>query len=707
MTGLKPSRAAHAVSIFRRHARLFVGVLALVAILCAATYHILPKFYVTNVRLIAGNANSSGPKIAASDDTSLPLLDVMLQLRGEQTADTLATLVRETSVADRVISDLGLHVDVKRLLSSVDASPVVNTTILEIRVKWTDPATSAAIGNAYAHAFVEQERAFVAGGAANIVTFLEAEIPSARERMRRSRTVLDAYSARSGIVDVTHQTQAKIDAATDVAERSAKLQIDIRQALAEDGALAVAQRSIPRTTVDSREDAPNPLAQSLRDDSAKLDIDIRSALQRYTKDHPTVRALEAQKAAVDRQIAKQPSTIVASTRVVPNPLASSIDQQRTALRARLDGDRAQIAELAAQENQLNDAVRTLPVRTSEFAELSRDAKLAEDVYTSLQHKLADALILKTTAYSDLAITQPARADFATQVPDRKVSLLVSLLVSLVAAAGAVALTERIGGRFATALDVSRELALPTLARVPELPSGTQTAPGPLKSALIESFFQLVMAIRYSTDEPIRTLAITSPSPGDGKSSIALNLALTLAEIEPRVLLIDGDMRLPSLNRKLGRRNDVGLSDLLVGRASLSTTIQGTVHPSLDILTAGTKPPNPLTLLQSKRFAALLQDLSKVYRVIVVDAPALEAVLDPAMIAAVCDGTVLVVASNQTGYHGAKAALARLRASGAKKILGVVINRSRVRPRRSAYYGDAVSSPIYLGGEGVAMLPRPP
>jgi capsular exopolysaccharide synthesis family protein len=204
----------------------------------------------------------------------------------------------------------------------------------------------------------------------------------------------------------------------------------------------------------------------------------------------------------------------------------------------------------------------------------------------------------------------------------------------------------------------------------------------VRTLTVESFLQLVTSNKYASDSKLETLVVTSPSQGDGKSTISLNVALAMAELEPRVLLIDGDLRRASIHSKLHMKNERGLSDALVGRARLPEIIQKTKYPGLDILTSGTPTPNPIKLLESPRMDDLLREAVEHYRCVIIDTAALSVNLDAAVVSRKVDGTVVVLSSGQTDLREAKTALRRLNQVGVKNILGFVLNR--VVPRRSDY-----------------------
>jgi capsular exopolysaccharide synthesis family protein len=425
----------------------------------------------------------------------------------------------------------------------------------------------------------------------------------------------------------------------------------------------------------------------LNTELAQYQGQLAAAQQQYTDSHPMVINLKQQIAAVKRQIAGTPPTIVSTVNTIANPVYQTIGQQLAAARAMSVSDAAELTLLAKQRSAINPELARLPAQTAKLAELKRTAKLDEDVYNALQQKYNDATVSRATGISDVTVTAPASADLAVKSPHLLVNLLIAAVVGVLLGLGIVFLIDWFDGRIRDERDVENDLQLPVLASVPQLPSGDGAAAIPVnvRNAALESYFQLVLAMRYSTDRPLRTVTITSPLKGDGKSTVAMNVAGAFGEIavssierEARVLVIDADMRRPSLHRKFEVPNELGLSDVLVGRASFAQAVQRTDRPGVDVLTSGTHSPNPIKLLQSNRFDALLREARERYVTVIVDAPALVPVFDAAIVAAKTDGTVMIVSAGQTDLRSTRKAMARLEAVGVHDLIGTVVNRSTTK-----------------------------
>ena len=183
-------------------------------------------------------------------------------------------------------------------------------------------------------------------------------------------------------------------------------------------------------------------------------------------------------------------------------------------------------------------------------------------------------------------------------------------------------------------------------------------------------------------QDIQVIAITSCNENEGKTTVALHLARSLAELGKEVLLIDADMRKSVLaGRNSNAKDVVGLSELLTGMVALGEALYQTQYPTLQLIFAGKYPPNPVELLNGKYFSALIKETRKAYQYVIIDTPPLGLVIDAAVVAPNCDGTVLVV-GNSTRYRQAQDVVEQLKKSGSK-ILGVV--RNNTKKKDSAYY----------------------
>jgi capsular exopolysaccharide synthesis family protein len=678
----------------------------------------MPRTYTTHVKLIAGSGNaasSNGP----TADTTLPLLNALLAATGAQTSETYAELFQENPVASQVVGDLKLPLTPAELLGHVKVAPIVNTSLLDLAVTWSNPAMSATIANAFAGAFVDHERSLVGQQADSAIKTLGAQVPTAQAAAARDAAALTTFQSRNDLADLQTATQNTMNAAAALDAKVSSTEVDRQQATAQLASINAQLAHIGPTVSGQTSVAPNPVLGQLQTQLAQATVQLQVAEQQYTNQHPTVIGLRRQQSELQREIARTPATIVAQASTMQNPVFVQLSQQAAVAQSQVASDGAELAQLNGQQAAMKPQLRALPGKATQLLELQRREKLSQDVLTALQQKLNQANISKATALSDVTITAPAVASEATSKPNRLLNLAIGVIVSLVLGAIVTLLLFVFDRRVRDERQIEEELDLPVLASVPELgdlrnrlpvssslalsgasPATSSEEPW-LRAFAVESFLQLVTSLRYSatSDRRMRCITVTSPTQGDGKSTIALNAAIAMAHVEPRVLLIDADLRRPSLHSKLNRELGRGLSDVLVGAASLSDAITPTEHEGLDLLTSGTRTPNSVKLIQSKRFDEVLEELMQNYQTVIIDAPALTPVIDAAILAAKADGTVLVVSIDSTDSREVRRAVTKLHSVGASNIVGTVANR--IRPKRQATYDDYFFVPA---PDGAAALP---
>lgn len=206
-----------------------------------------------------------------------------------------------------------------------------------------------------------------------------------------------------------------------------------------------------------------------------------------------------------------------------------------------------------------------------------------------------------------------------------------------------------------------------------------------KSPISESYRSLRTNIDFSSiDEKLQVIMVSSAGPGEGKSTTITNLAITFAQSERKVVLIDADLRKPTAHHTFSLSNRFGLSSVLSQQCSLGEAIQRSNVPGMDIMTSGAIPPNPAEMLNSKRMTTVIDELRQQYDMILIDTPPLLAVTDAQIVSTKSDGVVLVVDQGRVKREIAKKAVHNLQAVNAR-ILGVVLNNVKRRAKEEAYY----------------------
>lgn len=672
------------LSAMLRRRVLFVGIIAGFVLLVGILTVLTPKSYTATVALIAGN-----PAQSHASDTALPVLNALVLDNGEQTAETLATLAQQQGLAASVRQQLRLSIAPEALLTHVSVKPVTNTSILNLSVTWSDPHNAARIANAFGDAFIVRERGFVQAQAVAALAFLSEELPHAQARMRVTSAALANYQARNGFVDAGDHAQSIVQRAAALDAKIDATLLDSREA---DALLNNVQKqltSLPPSINSAQQISVNPVVTDLRTKLETVESQLQQAQQQYTDRHPTVVALRKQRQDLLVQLSREPQEINSQTTLSPNPIYQSLQQQASQYRQRLDGDRAQLTLLQHERQTVSPILRSLPRASMEFATLQQQAKLASDVYNALEQKYSDATIAKSTAISDISVIQPAVASSVTVRPNLRMNLLAAFAVGLLLACIAIAILDALEHRVRSSIADGRVLELPIIARIPAFAPVRRSMLPWVQSMTVEAFLHLCVSLRMKTKQPLKSLAISSPCRGDGKSTIAFNLAKAMSTLEKHVLLVDADMRVPTLHAQAGYVNEVGLVDVLSGNRRLSECVQQ-LSPNLDLLPAGVGAHNPVSLLQGAPFEDLLQSAGEQYGMVIVDTPALSSVTDALLITARVDGTVIVVAENRTDEAIARRIIAEFSAIGLKNVLGIVLNMDTSKVGDySDYFADSV------------------
>jgi capsular exopolysaccharide synthesis family protein len=310
------------------------------------------------------------------------------------------------------------------------------------------------------------------------------------------------------------------------------------------------------------------------------------------------------------------------------------------------------------------------------------------MYDNLLQRTRETGVSAENRLSSIRVVDKAEVPRSPARPNRMLNLLLALFGGGLSAVGLTFFFEYIDNRIKSPDEIKGHLGLPFLGLVPKL---TDTSPdeAPLlhtgvPTLFAEAFRNLRTNVLFSTtEEGGRSLVVTSTGPGEGKTTVAGNLAVALAQAGQRVLLVDGDMRKPKVHVAFKESQTPGLSNVLVGNARASEAVRKTTVQNLWLLLAGVAPPNPAELLGSQRFRDFLIALQEHFDWVIVDTPPVMAVTDASVVAHLSNGVVFVVGCEQTSKHTANAALEQL--EGAKaKFLGGVLNKVDVE-RHSYYY----------------------
>ena len=555
-----------------------------------------------------------------------------------------------------------------------------DSRIVAISYESSDRELSAQVANAYAGEFIQSnlQRKFDSSSYAR--TFLGEQLDEARVKLESSERALNAYAREAGIIRTGGSSIDGADGKT-VTDRGASITSASMQQLNAAANEATARRIEAEGRWRAVSSGPllssplvlqNSTVISLLTEKARVEADLSQDRATHLDDYPTVRAKQAQLTTINQQL---------------NSVASNVrNSVRSDYQAALSVERA----LQSKVGQLKTETMTEQDRSVQYNLLARDADTNRQLYEGLLERFKTLNAVAGVSLSNVSIIDDAEVPKVPSSP----SLLKNLLLGLILGLGPAALIVFFKDQFDDAIrvpeDIETKLGLPLLGVIPQAPKDDpQEALADPKSAVSEAYNSLRGSLLYSTSEGLpQIMLVTSAQASEGKTTSSLAIANGFARMGQRVLLIDADMRRPSLHGRFNLPNKQGLSTLLTSHEAITAVAAKAAQPNLFVLVAGPIPPSPTELLSTPRMEAILQEAASNYEVVVVDSPPILGLADAPLMAALVDGVVFVVEAERSRRGALKAALRRLRAMR-PVLLGSVLtkfNPLKAGNRYSEYYG---------------------
>jgi polysaccharide biosynthesis transport protein len=561
-------------------------------------------------------------------------------------------------------------------LGRLSVRRVPNSRLIEVKFDAGTPQLAAQIVNAHLQNYIEENFRSKYDATTQASNWLSAELEELRIKVEKSEDARLAYERENQIWQINEKQDITTQKLADLSKAVTDAQTDLAQKEA-------LYRMAASGNVDALPQAgSNPVLQDLEKKKSDLDEQYADALNLYGPNFPKVQRLAAQIKEVNDDRQKAEHVLVETEQQEYETARSHVEL----LQQQLDQQKAEANDMAEKLVQYNI--------------LQHDADSNKQLYDGLLQKLKEATITAGLRSSNIRIVDPALAPTSPSRPQKARNILLAFFVGLVGGIGLAFFREYLDNTVKSPDDVETLTGLPSLAVVPALP-GSNVAQGRLsrsaedgsplmasnqkvevlsylqpKSQISEAFRALRTSLLLSqADHPPQVILVTSALPQEGKTTAAVNLAVTLAQLGDRTLLIDSDLRKPGIRRALNlpANKESGLSSYLAGVSTLDQVcLPHPAIPSLVALTTGPIPPSPADLLSSYRMSEAIQELRRQFKFIVIDSPPILAATDAVILSAQTDGVLLIVRSGETP----KEALTRCRdllAAVKARLLGVVLN----------------------------------
>jgi polysaccharide biosynthesis transport protein len=565
-------------------------------------------------------------------------------------------------------------------LGSLSVKRVPNSRLIEVQFEGEDPQLAAQIVNGHVHNFIEENFRSRYDATTQASNWLSAELEELRIKVQKSEDERIAYERENQIWTIDEKQNITTQKLADLNKSLTDAQTDLlqKQALYE-----IAKSGDVDQLSQVRE---NAYISDLLKRKSDIEEQYADASAQFGPNYPKVQHLLLEKQALDESLERAKKNVV-----------SSIEADYRTGRERED---LLLVALDKQKAEANEMAEKLV----QYHILEHDAESNKQLYDNLQQKLKEAGITAGLRSSNIRIVDPALVPTHPARPQKSRNILLAFLVGLVGGVGLALLREYLDNTVKSPDDIERLAGLPSLAVVPEVRSlnghGGRAKSGKLlgdgktaeeeeeesrveivsfakpKSQVSEAFRALRTSLLLSqADHPPQVILVTSALPREGKTTAAVNLAVTLAQLGDRTLILDSDLRKPGvrrvLNMSVGR--EIGLSSYLAGVASLDeVTFPHPQIQNLVMLPTGPIPPSPADLLSSHRMRDAISYLRQKYKFIVIDSPPIMAATDAVILSALTDGVLLVVRSGTTPKEAFTRTRDLLHAVKCR-LLGVVLN----------------------------------
>ncbi|WP_276785452.1 GumC family protein [Thalassolituus oleivorans] len=596
----------------------------------------------------------------------------------------------EPPTADEVLAKT-----IENFWEAISIEPVRKTQLVNISVESQSPELAYAAANAVAIGYIESQMEARVGLTQQAAVWLSDRLGGLKEKLSESERKLQTYREQNDLVDIEGVNTLVAKETDQITERL----IDARSRRLELEGTYRQLQSLEEKTYESLSSLPsilnNPLVVKLRENESNAELKVSELSKRYGPLHPRMIAAQSDLDAVRDSVFTQMKRIANG---IENDFLVAKSKENS-LQSALNSTKARIRDMNRTEFELNDYVR--------------EVRANRGLYETFFNRISETSVTGDLQTANARVIDPAVLPKEPIKPNKKLIVALALVVSAMFGIALAFLLDALDATVKNAEDVDRKLGVsllgivPLIARIASAKRKKNIDLNKLDATLVRAF---VEGADHGFQESIRTLRtsltlaslenkaqvmlFTSSVPGEGKTTTSTNLAEAFGQME-KVVLIDADMRRPTVARKLNMpSNSRGLSNAVAYPETLDDCIHHVADLGIDVIPAGPIPPNPLELLASKNFTALLETLKGRYDRIIIDSAPIHAVSDAAYLSTLVDGVVYVVKADGTKDKMIKSGIARLHDSNAR-ILGVLLNQMDIE--KEARYGGHYSG--YYDGYG--------
>lgn len=585
--------------------------------------------------------------------------------------------------------DQNLKMDslIDRFHKGITVEPIRNSRLVKVYYDSPDPRLSAQVVKTLGQAFISAnlERRYDATAYAR--DFLKDRLLQIKARLEETEQALVQYANNHEIINFD-------ESQSHVAQKLKKMSDSLSAAQEERAKAEALYQQMQKTAgAGLPQVLESPMIQQLKESLAKLEGEYGENLHVYKPDYPKMKQLQEQIAKLQGKIDEE------------------VNNVRAAIRSNYEAAMTLENLLIGKVQTAKEEIKDLAQRSIQYQVLKRETDTNRQLYEGLLQRYKEVGVAGGVGLNNISVVDPAKIPLTPHKPNIKLNALVAMLLGLFGGIGLAFLFEHLDDTLKQSEEMEQALGLSTLGLIPLTHEQNKALRGEAlalisvedkRSAFAEAYRSVRTALQFSTPEGApKSLLVTSAGKGEGKSTTSVSLAIHFAQAGQRVLLVDADLRNPSLHRTLEADNGLGLTHYLAGEATPVEISQPTTVANLFLITAGPLPPDPAGLLGSARMMSLLSTAKEKFDHIILDAPPVLGLADALVLGNLVEGTLFVVSAGDTRRAFAQGAIKRLR-TGQTRILGAVLTKF---DSRSHGYGYGYHDYYYYQGESQPSLPH--
>ncbi len=690
---------SHYLLAVKRHwipaVSIFAGTIALSLVLAS----LLKPSYQAEGRLLFKNSTFKvvGSNLVPTSMEGGESSDLKSLVSTQNPITTQMELIASRPLLQKTIDQLklkntqGKPLDAIELQTGLTSKIIGGSDILQISYKGRNAKDAANIVNMLMNVYLENDIQTNQSEVETARQFMDKQLPKTQATVTDSEEAVRKFKQQNNIVDLAEEAKSAVGIIGNLDTSISAVQSELEQATAQSTELRKkidlnSQDAIVVSTI-----SQSPAIQSILTQLQEVERQLATESSRFSEQNPIIISLKEKQSKLTTLLQQQIQTTIGNQAQVPQGILKIGELKQNLIGELLRAEVQQtglvkkLASLQTSRAAYEKRVSVIPQLTQTLRQLERQLEVSQSTYQSLLKKVQELQLAKNKSVSNARVIATA---MIPEKPDTSAKLAIGVLGGLIGAllgTGAIAYLEMRDRSLKTVKEIDKVFGYTLLGMIPNTrkkirshkhqPAQTtlEIAVRDTPQSIASEMSRTIQSnLRFlDTDHVLKTIAITSTIANEGKSKVAANLAAAIAGMGQRVLLIDADMRVPSQHQFWELPLRKGLSELLIGKSKFQQ-IAWTVMDKLDVITAGARPTNPLSSIESPQMKLLLQEAESLYDFVIIDTPPILVASDALTVGQLADGILLVSRPGVIDANSARAAREKLTMSHTN-VLGMIVN----------------------------------